>query len=73
MAYVSGNRASTLTLGNRLGEIFSGLSEAYAAWRVYRRTLNELQGLSNRELDDLGLNASTIRAAALEAAYGKAE
>jgi len=71
MAYVSGNRSTTLSLGSRLGEIFSGLSEAYRAWRVYRQTLTELQGLSVRELNDLGLNPSTIRAAAMEAAYGK--
>lgn len=70
MAYVSGNRTQTLSLGNRLGEIFTGMREAYAAWRVYRRTLEELQALSTRELDDLGLSRSTIRTAALEAAYG---
>ncbi len=73
MAYVSGNRSATLSIGARLSEIFTGLSEAYAAWRVYRRTLEELQELSTRELDDLGLNRSMLKAAAMEAAYGKAQ
>ena len=71
MAYVAGNRSTNMSLGNRLGEIWNGLVEAYSAWRVYRRTLEELQALSGRELDDLGMNRSTLRAAAYEAAYGK--
>ncbi len=73
MAYVSGNRSTTISIGTRLSEVFTGLSEAYAAWRIYRRTINELQSLSVRELDDLGLNRSMLKAAALEAAYGKAQ
>jgi uncharacterized protein YjiS (DUF1127 family) len=46
-------------------------SEAYTAWRHYRRTLSELQDLSVREMDDLGLNRSNLRQAAFEAVYGK--
>ena len=42
----------------------------YAKWRVYRRTLNELYTLSDRDLSDLGLSRSAIRGIALEAAYG---
>lgn len=70
MAYIAGNRNTSLTLGARLSEIFSGFGEAYAQWRTYRRTLNELQELSARELDDLGLNRANLRAAAYVAAYG---
>ncbi|GAA5067166.1 DUF1127 domain-containing protein [Roseibacterium beibuensis] len=70
MAFVSSNR-SNVALGSRLGEIWQQASEAYATWRLYRRTLAELQGLSGRELADLGLNRSILRRAALEAAYGK--
>lgn len=29
-------------------------------WRSYRRTVAELGALSNRELDDLGINRSEI-------------
>jgi uncharacterized protein YjiS (DUF1127 family) len=46
-------------------------AEAFAAWRLYRRTLDELRELSNRELADLGLNRSMLRRAAFEAVYGK--
>ena len=71
MAYLSGNRSSTIPLGARFAEIYSDMSEAYANWRLYRQTLNELRGLSMRELGDLGLNAASIKSAAYEAAYGK--
>ena len=32
----------------------------YKDWRAYRRTVNELSGLSNRELADLGINRADI-------------
>lgn len=73
MAYASSNRTATTTLsfGERIGEIRKEVIAAWRANRVYRETLRELQALSTRELDDLGLNASTLRSVALEAAYGK--
>jgi len=71
MDYAAGN-SSTLTLGARLGEIRSQAAAAYTAWRTYRNTLNELDALTARELEDLGINRSAIRQIALEAAYGKA-
>lgn len=72
MAYVSSNRTASTSVVARLSEIAKDAAEAYTAWRMYRRTLSELQDLSARELDDLGLNPSTLRQAAFEAAYGKA-
>ena len=38
--------------------------------KVYTTTLNELENLSNRDLADLGLARSGIKAVALQAAYG---
>ena len=32
----------------------------FRRWRSYRRTVNELQGLSKRELDDLGISRADI-------------
>ncbi|MCB1439807.1 MAG: DUF1127 domain-containing protein [Nitratireductor sp.] len=32
----------------------------YKNWREYRRTVNELSSLSNRELDDLGIARGQI-------------
>ncbi|MCJ7872529.1 DUF1127 domain-containing protein [Marinovum sp. 2_MG-2023] len=40
-----------------------------AQYRVYRDTLHELQMLSVRELNDLGVSQSEIRRVAYEAAY----
>ncbi|NKX43840.1 DUF1127 domain-containing protein [Roseicyclus persicicus] len=71
MAYVSSNRSATLSFGDRIAEIRKDLSDAWRAYRVYRHTLAELQALSPRELADLGLNPTTLRSVALEAAYGK--
>ncbi len=71
MAYVAGSRNTTISMGARLAEIKTQFSEAFAAWRVYRRTVAELQELSTRELSDLGISRSMIRSIAIEAAYGK--
>ena len=32
----------------------------YRNWRLYRNTVSELNGLSNRDLADLGINRSDI-------------
>ena len=36
------------------------LMGSYQKWRKYRRTLNELNGLSTRELNDLGISRGDI-------------
>jgi len=33
---------------------------SFRKWRNYRRTVSELNSLSNRELDDLGINRGDI-------------
>lgn len=33
---------------------------SFKKWRNYRRTVSELNALSNRELDDLGINRGDI-------------
>ncbi|EBA14325.1 hypothetical protein RSK20926_15777 [Roseobacter sp. SK209-2-6] len=38
-------------------------------YRLYRKTVNELSALSNRELADLGLNSSMIKRISYQAAY----
>lgn len=73
MAYAVHNKGTALSITARLGEISSQAAEAYRAWRLYRRTYDELSSLSARELDDLGINRSAIRSIALESAYGRAK
>lgn len=73
MAYVSGTRTNTLSLGTRLGEIRTAFAEAFAAWRLYRTTLKQLRELSDRELEDLGLSRTSLPRIAREATYGVAK
>ncbi|MBJ3762269.1 DUF1127 domain-containing protein [Maribius pontilimi] len=54
----------------RLNRITSDMRARFTRWQTYRRTFNELQALSGRELNDLGLSRSAIRSVALDAAYG---
>ncbi len=49
-------------------------SDMIARWTrysLYRETLRELSALSVRDLADIGLNRSQVRAKAYEIAYGK--
>lgn len=39
----------------------------YRNWRRYRETVSELSRLSNRELNDLGINRGDIQAVAVKA------
>lgn len=71
MAYVTQSRASMARPADRAPGIFAQLGEALARRRIYRRTLNELRQLSDRELADLGISRMTIVDVAHEAAYGK--
>lgn len=68
MAFLTQTRPSA-SVAQRANALFSDLSERFARYRVYRRTLDELSGLSTRELNDLGLNKSMLKRVAHEAAY----
>ncbi len=48
----------------------AGLAGRFARYRTYRRTLTELNSLSIRERNDLGLGSENLRAIAYQAAYG---
>ena len=37
------------------------ITDSYRTWRRYRNTLNELRGLNDRELSDLGLSRGDLR------------
>lgn len=72
MAYTTYNTTavSSKTLRDRLAARIENIRADYANWRTYRRTVIELNQLTNRELADLGINRSMIRSIAIEAAYG---
>ena len=48
--------------------IFEKAAARYAHYRIYRDSLDELRELSTRDLDDLGLNRSTLKEVALATA-----
>lgn len=68
MAFLTQTRPNA-ALSERLHAFTSALSERYAQYRLYRRTLDELEALSTRELADLGLHKSALKSVAYEAAY----
>ncbi len=47
--------------------MFEALKSRYANWKLYSRTVSELESLSNRDLADLGIARSDIPRLAREA------
>lgn len=70
MANVTDIRANGATLSQRISEARAALADRYTKYSTYRATLNELAGLNDRDLADLGINRSMIKGIAVEAAYG---
>ena len=71
MAHITTNAGAAPSMADRISTRLATLRADFAKWRVYRRTMGELQALSNRDLADLGVHPSNIRSIAWEAAYGK--
>ena len=53
----------------RFAALFNTIVERAAQYRLYRKTLDELRALGDRELADLGLNRSMLRSVAYKSAY----
>ena len=64
------NLTAPLSAGRGATALLRDWRAAQAKRRLYRRTLRELNDLSDRELNDLGLSRSSVRAAAHGAVYG---
>ncbi len=60
----------TTTRPTRVSGLVGELTQRFARYKTYRRTLEELEALSDRELTDLGLSRSMTRSIAYKAAYG---
>ncbi|MGL4309461.1 MAG: DUF1127 domain-containing protein [Paracoccaceae bacterium] len=71
MAYANTTRGVELGLGDRIGGLVKTVAESIRRRRVYAQTLRELNALSSRELEDLGIHRSMIASIAAESAYGK--
>lgn len=70
MTFANYSRATETGLGLELGAALNHMMQRVADYRIYRATLSELQGLSDRSLADLGLHRSGLRGVALHAVYG---
>ena len=72
MAYVNSSvRNDALSVRDLFSSPIAALKVMAQRRRVYVQTVTELQALSDRDLADLGLHRSMIRAVAKDAAYGK--
>ena len=56
-------------INNRVDGFLNGVSVRFAQYRTYRRTLDELEALTDRDLADLGVSRHQLRAVAYRAAY----
>jgi uncharacterized protein YjiS (DUF1127 family) len=79
MGYNLNGKSSDMTQMTNLLQLsapWSGIkADLVARWgryRLYRLTLSELSNLTARDLADIGLNRSQVRAKAYEIAYGPA-
>ncbi len=71
MAYVNSTRVGTNGLADRFAAIVKAIRLAAQRRAIYDRTVRELNGLTNRELADLGIARLNIEDVARAAAYGK--
>jgi uncharacterized protein YjiS (DUF1127 family) len=67
MAHVAENYGAR-RISDAFGNGFARLSRAISRRRIYKRTYAELNALSTRELNDLGISRSMISRLAYEAA-----
>jgi uncharacterized protein YjiS (DUF1127 family) len=68
MAYTPQTRALRDTSLGLLSGLWPALAARIAWYRAYRRTLEELSQLSDRDLADMGMHRSTLAEVAREAA-----
>lgn len=71
MTYVNTTRLARKGLFDRFVAFRDAAAVALRQRQVYAQTVAELDALSQRELSDLGIDRSSIRSIAREAAYGK--
>jgi uncharacterized protein YjiS (DUF1127 family) len=69
MAYANETLSVGGSLAQRLRQLSATFADRRARYGLYRKTLRELEGLTERDLTDLGLSRSNIRDVAYQAAY----
>ncbi|WP_420586068.1 DUF1127 domain-containing protein [Ruegeria sp.] len=69
MAYTATSTHGGFNLIARFAELVANAKDAYARRAEFNRTYAELQGLSNRELDDIGIRRCDIKDIARDHVY----
>lgn len=67
-----GTTRSNAASSGRIAALFGGLNGFFARRALYRQTVKELSGLSDRDLADLGISRLEIASIATAAVNGKA-
>ena len=70
MATIATNITNKSAITSAVAFAVTGLTQRIAQYRKYRRTIDELTGLSDHELNDLGLSRNGIVTIAHESVYG---
>ncbi|MGH1447765.1 MAG: DUF1127 domain-containing protein [Cognatishimia sp.] len=71
MATVLNTNYAHVTLADRIRGLFTEFKAALALRAKYNATCNELNNLSQRELEDLGISRWAIKDLARQHVYGK--
>jgi uncharacterized protein YjiS (DUF1127 family) len=71
MAYSTDIRTAQSGIFGRIADFRRAIAERASRYALYRQTLEELQGLSDRDLRDLGIHRTQIEDLAWESAQGK--
>ncbi|MEN8709889.1 MAG: DUF1127 domain-containing protein [Paracoccaceae bacterium] len=68
MAFVSSEQPSIISIAAyRTARLFDGIAEKAQRRAAYKKTVNELSALTDRELNDLGIARTEIAAIAAKA------
>jgi uncharacterized protein YjiS (DUF1127 family) len=70
MATIGLSGGLTATLGHWIGNLRREFRNDAGRRQLYRKTVNELDGLSDRDLRDIGISRLQIHDIARDAAYG---
>lgn len=71
MAYVNATPLARKGVFDRISSLKDLILTAIRQRRIYERTVAELNSLTDRELNDLGISRFSIPELARESAYGK--
>ncbi len=69
MAYTATTTHGGINLIARVAEFAAKVKQAYALRAMYNRTYSELQGLTDRELNDIGVRRCDIKDIAHDHVY----